>query len=47
MMATLIVTIMLIPQCLAYALRAGLPPVIGQYTSILPLVLYAIFGNRP
>ena len=40
-----IVTIMLIPQSLAYALLAGLPPEIGLYASIAPLLLYAIFGT--
>ena len=44
-MAAVIVTIMLIPQSLAYALLAGLPPVVGLYASILPLALYAIFGT--
>lgn len=43
--AAIIVTIMLIPQSLAYALLAGLPPQIGLYASILPLVAYAIFGT--
>lgn len=43
--AALIVTIMLIPQSLAYALLAGLPPEVGLYASILPLVAYAIFGT--
>ena len=45
LIAALIVTIMLIPQSLAYALLAGLPPVVGLYASILPLVAYAIFGT--
>jgi len=45
LMAAMVVTIMLIPQSLAYALLAGLPPVVGLYASILPLVLYAIFGT--
>ncbi len=45
LMAAVIVTIMLIPQSLAYALLAGLPPVVGLYASILPLILYAIFGT--
>ena len=40
-----IVTVMLIPQSLAYALLAGLPPQIGLYASMAPLVLYAIFGT--
>lgn len=44
-MAAVIVTIMLIPQSLAYAMLAGLPPVIGLYASILPLVVYALFGS--
>ncbi|WP_439528156.1 SulP family inorganic anion transporter [Pannonibacter sp.] len=45
LIAAVIVTIMLIPQSLAYALLAGLPPEIGLYASILPLVAYAIFGT--
>lgn len=45
LMAAVIVTIMLIPQSLAYALLAGLPPQAGLYASILPLVAYAIFGT--
>ncbi|MEO1079180.1 MAG: sulfate permease [Pseudomonadota bacterium] len=43
--AALIVTIMLIPQSLAYALLAGLPPEMGLYASILPLVAYGLFGT--
>jgi SulP family sulfate permease len=43
--AALIVTIMLIPQSLAYALLAGLPPEVGLYASVAPLLLYAIFGS--
>ncbi|GGD07588.1 SulP family inorganic anion transporter [Aquisalinus flavus] len=43
--AAVIVTIMLIPQSLAYAMLAGLPPQIGLYASILPLIAYAIFGT--
>ncbi|MEK9733389.1 MAG: sulfate permease [Paracoccaceae bacterium] len=45
MMAAVIVTIMLVPQSLAYALLAGLPPEAGIYASIVPIVLYAIFGS--
>ena len=45
MVAAVIVTIMLIPQSLAYALLAGLPPEIGLYASILPLLVYAMFGS--
>lgn len=44
-LAAMIVTIMLIPQSLAYAMLAGLPPEVGLYASILPLVAYAIFGT--
>ncbi|PML02680.1 sodium-independent anion transporter [Vibrio breoganii] len=40
-----IVTVMLIPQSLAYALLAGLPPEVGLYASMAPLILYAIFGT--
>jgi SulP family sulfate permease len=45
LLAAVIVTIMLIPQSLAYAMLAGLPPVVGLYASILPLVAYALFGT--
>ncbi|WP_424934573.1 SulP family inorganic anion transporter [Amaricoccus macauensis] len=45
LIAALIVTIMLIPQSLAYALLAGLPPEAGIYASIAPILLYAIFGT--
>ncbi|MCJ9429610.1 SulP family inorganic anion transporter [Kordiimonas marina] len=43
--AAIIVTVMLIPQSLAYAMLADLPPEVGLYASMLPLVLYAIFGT--
>jgi SulP family sulfate permease len=39
--AGIIVTLMMIPQSMAYALVAGLPPVTGLYASILPPVAYA------
>ena len=45
LVAALIVTIMLIPQSLAYALLAGLPPEVGLYASVAPLVFYAVFGT--
>ena len=45
LLAAVIVTIMLIPQSLAYALLAGLPPEVGLYASILPLFAYALFGT--
>ncbi|MFN3577089.1 MAG: SulP family inorganic anion transporter [Tabrizicola sp.] len=45
LLAAVIVTIMLIPQSLAYALLAGLPPEAGLYASIVPILLYTIFGT--
>lgn len=45
LLAAIIVTIMMIPQALAYALIAGLPPQVGLYASILPLLLYSLFGS--
>ncbi len=45
LVAALIVTIMLIPQSLAYALLAGLPAEAGLYASIAPIMLYAVFGT--
>ena len=45
LVAAVIVTIMLIPQSLAYALLAGLPAETGIYASIAPIILYAIFGT--
>jgi SulP family sulfate permease len=43
--AAVIVTIMLVPQSLAYAMLAGLPPATGLYASMLPLLGYAAFGS--
>ena len=40
-----IVTVMLIPQSLAYAMLAGLPPQAGLYASLLPIFAYALFGS--
>lgn len=45
LMAGLITAIMLVPQSMAYAMLAGLPPQIGLYSSMAPLVLYGIFGT--
>ena len=45
LLAGLIVTVMVIPQSLAYALLAGLPAVVGLYASILPQLLYTFLGT--
>lgn len=45
LLAAVIVTIMLIPQSLAYALLAGLPAEAGLYASIVPIMLYTLFGT--
>ena len=45
LVAAVIVTLMLIPQSLAYAALAGLPPQVGLYASIAPLLLYAVWGS--
>ncbi len=45
LVAAVIVTIMLVPQSLAYAMLAGLPPEVGLYASMAPLLVYAIFGS--
>ncbi len=45
LIAGLVVAIMLVPQSMAYALLAGLPPQVGLYASIAPLVLYGILGT--
>jgi sulfate permease, SulP family len=43
--AGIIVASLLIPQGMAYAMLAGLPPQVGLYASILPQVIYAFFGT--
>jgi sulfate permease, SulP family len=45
LVAAVIVTIMLVPQSLAYAMLAGLPPEVGLYASMAPLLAYAVFGS--
>jgi SulP family sulfate permease len=44
-LAAVIVTVMLIPQSLAYAMLAGLPAEMGLYASMLPLIAYGLFGT--
>lgn len=43
--AGLTVGVMLIPQGMAYAMIAGMPPIYGLYASIVPLLIYAVFGT--
>lgn len=43
--AGITVAIMLVPQGMAYAVLAGMPPVYGLYASIVPLLLYAVLGT--
>jgi len=43
--AGLTVGVMLIPQGMAYAMIAGLPPIYGLYSSTVPLLVYALFGT--
>jgi len=45
--AGLTVCIMLIPQGMAYALLAGLPPVYGLYGGLVPLLIYGLLGTSP
>jgi SulP family sulfate permease len=43
--AGIMVAILFIPQCMAYAMIAGVPPVIGLYAATLPLIIYSFFGT--
>lgn len=45
LVAALIVLAMLVPQGMAYAMLAGLPPIMGIYASILPMIIYAFTGS--
>ncbi|CAN5216482.1 solute carrier family 26 protein [soil metagenome] len=47
LLAACVVSVLLIPQSLAYAMLAGLPPQIGLYASLLPLLAYAALGSSP
>ncbi len=43
--AALVITVMIVPQSMAYALLAGLPPIYGLYASTVPAIVYALFGT--
>ena len=45
MAAGLTVAVMLVPQAMAYAMLAGLPPVVGLYASTLPIIAYVLLGS--
>lgn len=45
LIAGLTVSIMLVPQGMAYAYLAGMPPIYGLYGGLVPLIFYAIFGT--
>ncbi len=45
MAAGLTTAVMLVPQAMAYAMLAGLPPHVGLYASVVPLFIYALLGS--
>lgn len=47
LIAGAVVAVLLIPQSLAYAMLAGVPPQVGLYPSLLPLLAYAALGSSP
>ncbi|TCB66308.1 SulP family inorganic anion transporter [Acinetobacter sp. ANC 4178] len=47
LLSSVIVIAMLVPQGMAYAMLAGLPPITGLYASMLPMIVYAFFGSSP
>ncbi len=47
LLAGLTTAIMLVPQAMAYALLAGLPPQVGLYAAVVPPAIYALFGRSP
>lgn len=47
LVAGLTTSVLLVPQSMAYALLAGLDPIVGLYASTIPLFAYALFGSSP
>jgi SulP family sulfate permease len=45
LLAGLTVAVMVIPQGMAYALLAGLPPIYGLYAALVPMLIYPFFGS--
>ena len=45
LIAGITVAVMLVPQAMAYAMLAGLPPVVGLYASVVPVLVYALLGS--
>ncbi|MDP1790350.1 MAG: SulP family inorganic anion transporter, partial [Methylibium sp.] len=45
LLAGLTGTIILVPQAVAYASIAGLPPAYGLYTAIVPVIVASLFGS--
>ena len=45
LLAGLTVAIMVIPQGMAYAMLAGLPPIYGLYAAMIPVMIYPLFGT--
>ena len=46
-LAGLAVAVMAVPQCVSFALMAGLPSVYGLYSTFLPTLAYALTGTSP
>lgn len=47
LIAGMMVTVLLVPQAMAYAQLAGVPPQYGFYAGIVPVLAYAVFGTSP
>lgn len=45
--ASLTILVLLVPQSMAYALLAGLPPIYGLYAAFIPAIIYPLFGSSP